>query len=90
MTPDTATADSEPKATLFCPNCGHRSRYDGDWTRAESGDTVHYLCPDCHTEITTRPASSEPTTGSAQRFWTNWTDAVRAWQNVWWESILHP
>jgi len=84
---DTSPADCESKATLFCPACGHESRYDGDWTRARSGRTVHYHCPDCHTEITSRPVSSEPTTGGVAGFWNQWADSVRAWQQVWWESI---
>ncbi|MFB6301813.1 MAG: hypothetical protein ABEH78_02960 [Haloferacaceae archaeon] len=43
------------KATLFCPDCSHRSRYDGDWTVVDAGDERRYLCPDCRTEITVRP-----------------------------------
>ena len=88
MTTDTPTADSAPKATLFCPECGHSSRYDGDWTRARSGRTVHYLCPDCHTEITSRPASTEPTATAVTELWTRWTDTVRTWQHAWLESFF--
>lgn len=43
--------DVPPKATLFCPGCDHRSRFDGDWTVARTARTVHYACPDCRTEI---------------------------------------
>lgn len=87
MTTDTPTADSAPKSTLFCPECGHHSRYDGDWTRARSGQTIHYLCPDCQTEITTRPASAEPTVTPVTEFWTRWTDTVRTWQSAWLDSF---
>ncbi len=83
MTPDTPTADSVPKATLFCPECSHSSRYDGDWTRTRSGNTVHYLCPDCHTEITSRPAPAEPTAAPVTELWTRWTDTVQMLQRVW-------
>ena len=38
MTTDTPRADSPPKATLFCPECGHRSRYDGDYASTERPD----------------------------------------------------
>jgi len=88
MTTDTLTADSTSKSTLFCPKCGHRSRCDGDWTRARSGRTVHYLCPDCHTEITSRPASAEPTATPVTEFWTRWTDTVRTWQDAWLKSFF--
>jgi hypothetical protein len=88
MTTDTPAADSPPKSTLFCPECGHSSRYDGDWTRARSGRTVHYICPDCHTEITTRPASAEPTVTPVTEFWTRWTDTVQTLQSVWLKSLF--
>ncbi|MBX0304974.1 phage terminase large subunit family protein [Haloarcula salinisoli] len=88
MTPDTPTADSPPKATLFCPECSHSSRYDGDWTRARSGQTVHYSCPDCHTEITTRPASAEPTAAPVTEFFTRWTDTVQTLQSAWLKTFF--
>lgn len=89
MTTDSSPVDSVPKTTLFCPECDHSSRYDGDWTRAKSGETVHYLCPDCHTEVTTRPARTDSRTPSAGRLWRRWTENVRALQSAWLE-ILHP
>jgi predicted RNA-binding Zn-ribbon protein involved in translation (DUF1610 family) len=72
------------KATLFCPECGHRSGPDGDWRRTRCGRSVHYFCPDCHTEITVR--STEPT---AREFWTTWTDTVQTWRSEWLDSLLH-
>lgn len=88
MTTDTQPADSTAKSTLFCPECGYRSRCDGDWTRARSGRTVHYSCPDCHAEITARPASAEPEPNPVTGFWTRWTDSVRAWQAAWLKTLL--
>jgi hypothetical protein len=88
MTTDTPTADRKSKATLFCPECRHCSRYDGDWTRARSGRTVHYLCPDCHTEVTSRPASAEPTASPVTEFLTSWTATVQTLQHTWLKSLF--
>jgi predicted RNA-binding Zn-ribbon protein involved in translation (DUF1610 family) len=75
MTRNSSTADSRPKATLFCPDCGHESRSDGDWVRVDRAEHVHYLCPDCDTDITVRPA---PDTESETSFglWGAWVDSV--------------
>ena len=86
MTTDTPPADTPSKGTLFCPACGHSSRYDGDWTRARSGRTVHYLCPDCHTEITSRPESTEPS--PVTELWTHWAGTVQTLQRTWIESFF--
>lgn len=71
------------KATLFCPNCGHESRVDGDWRLVRSLDAIEYQCPDCRTIITARPETtrSSPTVlaASTVRFW---RESVRAW-HVW-------
>ena len=50
-----APSPSRTKGMLFCPDCEHRSRFDGDWTVVETGHDSRYLCPDCGTEITVRP-----------------------------------
>lgn len=50
-----AGRDVPPKATLFCPDCDHQSRVDGDWHVVETTRTTRYLCPDCGTEIAVRP-----------------------------------
>lgn len=42
------------KGTLFCVSCPHSSRYDEEWATVETADSVHYLCPNCGTEIATR------------------------------------
>lgn len=54
-TGDPSERDVPPKATLFCPDCGHRSHVDGDWNVVETARTVHRVCPDCRTVIATRP-----------------------------------
>jgi len=77
------TADSARKTTLFCPDCGHQSGYDGDWQQVVRGQTVQYNCPDCRTEITTRPRSVANTPPHAA-FWQTWTRGLQSW----WKSIL--
>jgi transposase-like protein len=72
------------KATLFCPECDHESPADGDWTRVRAGRRVHYLCPDCRTEITVRSGRSTPL--SPVGLWQTWTNSVQTW----WKSVLHP
>lgn len=56
--PREAGRDVPPKATLFCPDCDHQSRVDGDWHVVETARNIRYLCPDCGTEITVRPTLS--------------------------------
>lgn len=54
----TSGGDVPPKSTLFCPDCGHRSRPDGDWRTAGTADGTRFLCPDCNAEVAVRPAVS--------------------------------
>ncbi|GCF12674.1 hypothetical protein Harman_06090 [Haloarcula mannanilytica] len=72
-----------PKATLFCPDCGHQSRYDGDWITVQNRRGTHYRCPDCHTEITTRMSHTD---GRSPRFlddcWHAWDHGVRVWHGL--------
>lgn len=49
---------SPSKATLFCPDCDHRSRFDGDWDVVETDRRRRYLCPECGVAVTDRPASA--------------------------------
>lgn len=68
MTRSTSPPTRSPaKATLFCPECSHRSRYDGDWLVTETDDGRRYRCPDCRTTVTVRPAfdAGEPGTADA-------------------------
>ena len=79
-------AERPRKTTLFCPDCDHQSPADGDWTRIRGGQRVHYLCPDCRTEVTVRSARSDPPSPlSPYGLWTTWTTSVQAW----WKSVLH-
>jgi len=75
------------KSTLFCPECDHESPADGDWTTVRAGRQVHYLCPDCRTEITVRSAESASLSPlSPYGLWHTWTNSVQTW----WKSVLHP
>ncbi|QLH80088.1 hypothetical protein [Halosimplex pelagicum] len=63
-TPD---RDPPPKATLFCPDCGHESPPTGDWTvrRAETDSDLTSAgavlrCPDCERTVATRGRSELP------------------------------
>lgn len=58
MTPSPAHAPPA-KATLYCPECGHASHVDGDWTVRARDDVRTYTCPDCGTTIDTRPTRPE-------------------------------
>lgn len=47
---------SRPKATWFCPDCGHESPVWGDWKVVSSENSVRTECPECATVIDERPA----------------------------------
>jgi len=49
----TSSTKREPtdKATLFCPDCGHESRINGDWVIHVLVASTTYECPDCATTI---------------------------------------
>jgi predicted RNA-binding Zn-ribbon protein involved in translation (DUF1610 family) len=49
-----------PKATFFCPACGHAGRITEDLVCHGVGPHRSYACPDCGTTITSRP-STPPT-----------------------------
>jgi uncharacterized protein YlaI len=72
--------DVPPKATLFCPDCSHQSRYDGDWVVVERRGGTYYRCPDCHTQITTRTSNGDR---GAPRlldsYWHAWDHGIRVW-----------
>jgi hypothetical protein len=53
MTPSTARTTVD-KATLYCPECDHKSRINGDWTITVHADFTAYECPACETTIDTR------------------------------------
>ncbi len=85
MSPTDSRAEQEApaKATLFCPDCGHRSRYDGDWMVVEHHGGTHYRCPDCHAQITTRPSHTDR--GSPlffDTYWQAWDRGIRMWHGL--------
>ena len=55
---ESSNRDVPAKTTLFCPDCDHQSRVDGDWHVVTKARTVHYICPDCETEIAVRPTAT--------------------------------
>ncbi|WP_336338155.1 hypothetical protein [Haloarcula brevis] len=78
-----AGRDVPPKATLFCPDCGHRSRYDGDWVVVERRNGTHYRCPDCHEQITTRTSrAGGPSSRLLDSYWQAWDHGIRAWHGL--------
>jgi predicted RNA-binding Zn-ribbon protein involved in translation (DUF1610 family) len=88
---ETRSRDAAPaKAVLFCPECGHSSRFDGEWRVVQRAATDRYLCPDCDTEIAARPGSgtgpswSAPTLGTPLR---TWDISIRLWGRVWSRSM---
>ena len=63
--PDAGQRDDQPartsrrKGVLICPDCGHESHVDGDWTRRESAGSTSYGCPVCGTIVVSQPAFAE-------------------------------
>ena len=43
-----------PKATLFCPECGHESEATGDWEARERRERTVLVCPSCGSDVATR------------------------------------
>jgi len=56
MTPSTSPDERMPsrKATLYCPDCDHASRINGDWLIHVRADHLDYECPECGTTINSR------------------------------------
>ncbi|PSQ04821.1 hypothetical protein BRC92_03930 [Halobacteriales archaeon QS_4_69_31] len=50
---DDAEAPPRPKATLFCPDCGHENPLQGDWIVSPRCDGGLLVCPDCGATVTT-------------------------------------
>ena len=72
------------KATLFCPDCHHYSRYDGDWNVVETTCKTHWNCPNCGMEIAARPtAACRNTRSYTEMLWQPWTDGTRLWFEFW-------
>jgi predicted RNA-binding Zn-ribbon protein involved in translation (DUF1610 family) len=52
------------KSTLYCPDCSHESRINGDWTISALSDLTTYECPDCGALIDSRRNRKALTAGS--------------------------
>lgn len=77
--------DIAPKGALFCPNCSHQSQYNGDWDVIKRSHGSRYLCPDCRTEITCRPAPETPRSPFyTYDPWQTWRTNIRLMQKVFW------
>ena len=50
----TAERPLAEKAVLYCPNCSHESRVNGDWIIHVLDDSTVYECPDCGVTIESR------------------------------------
>lgn len=56
MVPETTSNERQPpnKATLYCTNCTHTSRINGEWVLHVHESHLEYECPDCGTTIDSR------------------------------------
>jgi predicted RNA-binding Zn-ribbon protein involved in translation (DUF1610 family) len=52
------------KATLYCPECGHESRINGDWVIHVHAESVTDECPNCDAVIDSRRQRQELADGS--------------------------
>lgn len=94
---DHGGTNAPPKGTLFCPECDHRSRFDGDWTVVGTAGTDRYLCPECGAEITRRPSpDTDHGTGvgvgignrrAFERWRRAWERGLRAWYGFWYRTL---
>ena len=66
MSPSNTHAERQPshKATLYCPDCDHASRINGDWLIRVRSDSVDYKCPECGYTIDSRADGAALTTQS--------------------------
>jgi len=73
--------DGGRKAVLFCPDCGHASPVDGDWTVRAVGDHRRTRCPECRCVVDDRRTADGPTAPAPvkwcvdtwSRYWSAWT-----------------
>ena len=85
VTESRAEQDFSPKVMLFCPNCSHQSSYDGDWNVVKTSQGSRSLCPDCRTEITSRPTLEKSRSPSNHNvLWQMWGSNVRLLQKIFW------
>jgi predicted RNA-binding Zn-ribbon protein involved in translation (DUF1610 family) len=66
MSPSVPPSERQPpdKATLYCPECGHESRINGDWVIHVRAESVTYECPNCDAVIDSRRQRQELADGS--------------------------
>ncbi|TYL37458.1 hypothetical protein CV102_15885 [Natronococcus pandeyae] len=80
-----ASHDSETpergKSMLYCLECEHASPVEGDWIRDVRAHSVAYVCPDCNTVITERPADTD--SGRGPRPTAAWSRVLRTSVSVW-------
>lgn len=74
------------KSTLFCPDCGHESHWDGDWRVVETAEKRRYVCPDCDTQITSRPTNTASNSRDSEPVWEMWATSVRTGLALWTDS----
>jgi predicted RNA-binding Zn-ribbon protein involved in translation (DUF1610 family) len=61
MVPSNNHAERQPshKATLYCSDCNHASRVNGDWIIHVHPGYLDYECPECGATIESRPDESD-------------------------------
>ncbi len=64
-TPQTGSCASPEKSQLFCPECWHESRVDGDWQVQVTKSGRHLDCPTCGETVTVRPPVTAKATATS-------------------------
>jgi len=92
-----AAPATPPKATLFCPRCGHQGHVREGWATPSDGDS-RYACPVCgeivgrrtgrtetapRGEVTPATAAADPLTAWGRATWKTWRAGVRTWWGWW-------
>jgi len=64
MVPANNLSERQPshKATLYCPNCKHENRINGDWIIQVHSSHLDYECPECGDTIESRPTGPDTIT----------------------------
>jgi len=86
-----APTDAPRKGTLFCPDCDHRSRFDGDWRVVETAGGVALRCPDCGAELATRrrgDGEGREAGRDDRRAIAAWGESARAWGRAWLRTVV--
>ena len=66
MVPSKSPTEQRPphEATLYCTDCDHASRINGNWIIEVHADYVGYECPECGTTIDSRRNRADLTSQS--------------------------